>query len=315
MENRAHVLAAGLFSLLLGFGVLVAAMWFSGDTYERSIYVLESRHAVSGLNIQAPVRLRGVEVGKVEGIEFDLEDPRLILVRIGVRSGTPITRGTSAQLGSQGVTGLAYVMLEDDGRRPERLPPATDKASRIPVRQGFLDELSGSGKDLVAEVGEVARRVNRLLDSKNQDQLLRTLATLESATQRVAAFVNRLEPVVDGLPPLTADARKTLQGAGELMAGLTDLSRQLAGRVDTLERTARSAEQVGAAAQSVSATLAAESLPRVHALLDEMARNSRNLDRLLTELSEQPHSLVFGRPAVAPGPGEPGFDAQARSGR
>jgi len=314
MENRAHALAAGLFTLLLGFGVLVAAMWFSGDTYERSVYVLQSSHAVSGLNVQAPVRLRGVEVGKVETIAFDPDNPRHILVRIAVRSGTPITRGTTAQLGSQGVTGLAYVMLEDDGSKPDPLPPSPEKSVRIPLRQGFLDELSGSGKDLVTEVGEVARRANRLLDDRNQQQLLRTLAALESATRSMSALADQLKPTLDGLPQLSADARKTLQGADTLMASLTELSRQVAGRVDALERTARGAEQVGTAAQTVSTMLATDSLPRVHTLLDEMARNSRNLDRLLTELNEQPHSLVFGRPAVAPGPGEPGFNAQKRSG-
>jgi phospholipid/cholesterol/gamma-HCH transport system substrate-binding protein len=54
-------------------------------------------------------------------------------------------------------------------------------------------------------------------------------------------------------------------------------------------------------------------MPRINALLGELARSSRSLDRLLTELNDQPHSLVFGRPAAAPGPGEPGFNLQPGS--
>ena len=53
MENKAHALAAGLFTLLLGAGVVLAAMWFSGETYERAYYQLESKFAVTGLNEQA----------------------------------------------------------------------------------------------------------------------------------------------------------------------------------------------------------------------------------------------------------------------
>jgi phospholipid/cholesterol/gamma-HCH transport system substrate-binding protein len=315
MENRAYALAAGLFTLLLGAGVLVAAMWFSGETYERVAYVLESRYAVTGLNIQAPVRLRGVEVGKVESIEFDAEDRRHILIGIGVRSGTPITRGTVAQLGSQGVTGLSYVMLEDDGTRPEPLQPSTDKAARIPVRQAFFDELTGSGKDLITEVHHVARRLNVLLDDRNQQQLMRTLAMLESATARITTLAQAVESGVQGLPALTADARKTLQQADALMSGLENLTRQLAQRVDTLERVAKSAEQVAGSAQSVSASVDGEVLPRINVLVDELARNSRSLERLLTELNDQPHSLVFGRPPAASGPGEPGFNPQPGSSR
>jgi phospholipid/cholesterol/gamma-HCH transport system substrate-binding protein len=313
MENRAYALAAGLFALLLGASALVAAMWFSGETYERVGYVLESGYAVTGLNIQAPVRLRGVDVGKVDKIEFDAEDRRLILISISVRRGTPITRGTVAQLGSQGVTGLSYVMLEDDGTKPELLQPSSDKAARIQVRQAFFDELTGSGRDLLSEVHQVARRFNVLLGERNQQQLIRTLATLEEATVRITTLAHAVEPGMKGLPALTADARKTLRNANVLLGSLDDLSRQLAQRLDTLERVAKSAEQVASSAQSVSGAAEGEVMPRINALLEELARNSRSLDRLLTELNEltdQPHSLVFGRPPAVPGPGEPGFSPQ-----
>lgn len=311
MENRAYALAAGLFTLLLGAAVVVTAMWFSGNTVETVGYVLESKFAVTGLNVQAPVRLRGVDVGKVRSIEFDPENPRLILIRIDVKAGTPITHGTSAQLGSQGVTGLAYVMLDDDGKKPETLPSSDEKADRIPVRQAFLDELTGSGKDLLAEVSEVGRRLNTLLGGKNQAQLMRTLASLETATQGIATLTRHLEPGMKEFPALTADARKTLQRADVLFANLNTLTQQLSKHTDTLERVARSAEQVGGSAQSLST----ETLPRISVLLDELARNSRNLDRLLSELNDQPHSLVFGRPPLPPGPGEPEFDPQRRSNR
>lgn len=311
MENRAYALAAGLFTLLLGAAVVVTAMWFSGNTVETVNYVLESKFAVTGLNVQAPVRLRGVEVGKVNSIKFDPDNPQSILVGIDVKAGTPITRGTVAQLGSQGVTGLAYVMLDDDGKKPEPLPPSDAKKDRIPVHQAFLDQLSGSGKDLLAEVGEVGRRLNALLDGKNRTQLMRTLASLETATQGIATLTRHLEPGMKEFPALTADARKALQRADVLLVNLNTLTQQLNRHTDTLERVAKSAEQMGGSAQALST----ETLPRISVLLDELARNSRNLDRLLSNLNDQPHSLVFGRAPPPPGPGEPGFEPQGRSNR
>lgn len=315
MENKAYALAAGLFTLLLGASVIVAAMWFSGRTEAQDTYFLESRFPVTGLNLQAPVRLRGVDVGKVESIQFDPEDPRLILVGIAVNRATPITRGTIGQLGSQGVTGLSYVMLDDDGSKPEPLPPSRDRTARIPVRSSFIDELSGSGKDLIAEFGQVARRLNVLLDEKNQGQLMRTLAGVETVAGRVVALARDIQPVAGSVAALTADARQVLQRADTLVANLNSLTQQLAQRVDTLERVAKSAEQIGGSAQSVSSVALAESLPRINQLLEELARNSRNLDRLLTEVNDQPASLLFGRPLAAPGPGEPGFNPQRGSNR
>ena len=308
MENRSYAIAVGLFTLVLGAGVVFIVLWFSGDTEKRDVYRLESRFAVTGLNLQAPVRFRGVEVGRVESIAFEGKGARSIVIAVSIKSDTPITRGTYAQLGSQGVTGLAYVILDDDGDKPERLSPADSEKTRIPVRQSFFDEVAGSGKTLVADANEVARRLRALLDEKNQAQLMRTLSGLETATHGIADVARKLDPAIRNMPAVTEEARKAFARADTLLANMNTLTTELVQRVDTLERVSKSAEQVGGAAQSLSGAAVSDTLPRINALLEELARNSRNLDRLLVELSEQPASLVFGRPGVAPGPGEPGFN-------
>lgn len=313
MENRAYAIAVGLFTLLLGSGVVFLVMWFSGDTEKRDTYRLESRFAVTGLNIQAPVRFRGVEVGRVESIAFEDKAARSILIAVSVKSDTPITRGTYAQLGSQGVTGLAYVILDDEGDKPERLSPADSEKTRIPVRQSFFDEVAGSGKNLVADANEVARRLRALLNEKNQAQLMRTLGGLETATRGVADIARKLDPAIRNMPAVTDEARKAFARADTLLANMNTLTTELVQRVDTLERVSKGADQVGGAAQSLSGAAVGETLPRINALLEELARNSRNLDRLLVELGDQPASLIFGRPGVAPGPGEAGFNP--REGR
>ncbi len=321
MENRAHALAAGLFMLLLGIGVLVAAQWFSRDNYEKVQYTLVSNHSVSGLNVQAAVRLRGVEVGKVDTIDFDEEDPRNILIRINVKGGTRITRGTTAQLGTQGITGLAYIVLDDDGKNKTFLPPSNDKDKRIVVEKSFLDELTGSGKDLISQFGQVAQRVNKLLEDENQDQLIKTIAELEKASQRVGTLAQALEPGVKNVPALTADARKMLASADvalrdvapalkeakTTLASIDKLAREYTQRADALDRVAKGVEQVGAASQGAASTVNSDIAPRMNTLLEELARNSRNLDRLISELNEQPAGLVFGRPSGKPGPGEAGY--------
>lgn len=313
MENRAHALIAGLFTLLLGAAIVTAAMWLSGETYERVRYVLESPRSVAGLNVQATVRLRGVDVGKVESIGFDPEDPRLILIGISIRAGTPVTRSTIAQLGTIGLTGLTYIKLEDDGTLPEPLAPSADKSARIKVVPSLMEQLAGSGRDLVEEVRALAVRMNDLLSEKNQTQLVQTLARLEAASERVITMAKAVEPAAASVPQVAQDARKVLANTDELIASLKDLTQQLASRVDTLDRVAKSVEQVGGATQSASGALREDALPRVNVLLEDLARTSRDLDRLVNQLNEQPASLVYGRTAPAPGPGEPGFDPQRGS--
>lgn len=308
MENRAHAIAVGLFTLLLGAGVVLIVMWFSGDTEKREIYHLDSPYAVTGLNLQAPVRFRGVEVGRVETIAFSGDKGRTIAIEVSIKADTPITRGTYAQLGSQGVTGLAYVILDDDGDKTQSLSAEESRKSPIPVRRSFFEEVSGSGKALVTEANEVARRLSTLLSEKNQAQLMKTLTSLDAATRGIADLARKVEPAMRDVPAMTRDARQAIARADTLLVNMNKLTVELTQRVNTLERVSKSAEQVGGAAESFSGAAVSETLPRINVLLEELARNSRALERLLTQVNEQPSSLVFGRPAVAPGPGEAGFN-------
>jgi phospholipid/cholesterol/gamma-HCH transport system substrate-binding protein len=306
MENRAYALAAGLFTLLLGIGVVAAALWFSGNAVENDEYLLVSRYPVSGLNAQAPVRYRGVTVGKVVNINFDRQDTQAILVKILVQSGTPITQGAYAQLGSQGVTGLSYVMLDDDGKKPSPLTSENGELPRIPVRPSFMDSLSSSGQEMVANFNQVAQRVNTLLGDDNQKQLISTLHSLDQATSKVARFTTTMEPAVKALPALIKDTSVALKRADTLLANINQ-------RLDSFERAAKGAEQLTSSGMALSDAMLTESVPRLNVLLEDVQRSSRGLERLLNEINEQPQSLIFGRNAAQPGPGEPGFGAQRGS--
>ncbi len=323
MESRANAIVAGAFTVLLGISVILAALWFSRENYDHVTYVLESKHSVFGLNPQAPVRLRGVPIGKVQGIEFDSEDPNLILITILVKGGSRITRGTFAQLGAQGITGTSYVMLEDDGKKPEFLLPSTDKASRIAVKRALFDELANSGQEILGNVSRVAKQLEMLLSEPNQVQLVGAIGTVRGMAERIDVLAKALEPGAKNLPALAGDARKTmasadaalrdltpaLQEAKTALASIDKLAREYTQRADTWERLAKSAEQVGNATQGAASDIT----PRANALLEDIARNSRNLDRLLSDLNEQPAGLVFGRQPARPGPGEPGYTEPARS--
>jgi len=303
MENRAHALAAGLFTLLLGLGIVATAAWFGGDTVEMTNYLLVSNHPVSGLNVQAPVRFRGVTVGKVVSIGFNPTEPRLIQIEISVRSDTPLTQGTFAKLGSQGVTGLAYVILDDHGKIPGPLVGEGGNLAVIGVQPSFIDSITNSGQEMIENFNEAAKRVNVLLGEDNQKQLIGTVKNLERMSARIAALADSLEPAARALPALAGDAGLALKRADALIA---DLNR----RLDTFERAANSAERLGDGGAAVSDALLTETLPRLNLLAEDLQRSARGLERTLNDLDEQPHSLIFGRNPLPPGPGEPGFGAK-----
>ena len=314
MENRAYALAAGLFTLLLGAAVVLAAMWFSGETYEKAYYVLESKHPVTGLNEQAIVRFRGVDVGKVTDIRFDPQDARNVLVGIGIQSSLALSKSAYAELRYQGVTGLSYISLDDPRSVNDRLPPATEEGSvRIPIRESLFSSLAEAGQAVLADTREVMKRVNVLLNDENQAQIRRTLQNIELASSQLSNVAKAMEPAARNSDALVADARATFSNADKLLAELSTTTRELTKRLDSLERVAVSAEKAGEAVTSLVENVRDESLPRINALAEDLTRTSRSVERLVSDVKEQPQSLIFGRKAAAPGPGEPGFGAQSKA--
>jgi len=310
MENRAHALAAGLFTLMLGAALAAAALWFSKDEIQLIPYVLTTSSAVTGLKVEAPVRYRGVDVGKVEEISIDAANSGRVQIRIGVRAGTPVTSSTYAQLGYQGITGLAYVLLGDDGKSKHPLQTSPEAIAQIHMKPSLMDE----GEILFASFAEIAEKIKRLLDEENQGHLRRALAGMEEATQQASAAAKKLEPSMDAVPGLiaeakglAADARGSLKKTDQLIGSVNGLARKLDQRVDSLVHTVAGVEtsvgEVGFTARAVND----ETVPRVNALVDDLSRQTHALGRVVNTLGEQPQSIVFGTPPGRPGPGEPGF--------
>jgi len=322
MENRAHALVAGLFILLLGAAMVAVIVWFRGGTVERVEHLVVTRSGVPGLVVKAPVKLRGVDVGTVEDIRFDPADMRRILVRIDVDKAIPLTRGTYARLGYQGVTGLTFIDLDDRGNDPRPLAAAPKPEGEIELQPSLLGQLASSAPELLARFTETANRVNALLEPRNQQRLAQLLESAERTASLLGDRARDLKPALAALPPLLQRLDKTaqrteisLQRAEEAAAAATDLVGDLRTRVGALDQVSSAAAQVGAATRSIEIGLVGADGPQASPLLEDFGRAARGVDRAVGQWSEQPQSLIFGRAPAPPGPGETGFDSSAGRAR
>lgn len=313
MENKAHALAAGIFVAALTALVLALAGWLTRDTGVRDTYEISTKEAVTGLQEQAPVRFRGVDVGKVSHVGFDPKVIGNVLVRMEIGREAPITRDTFATLSFQGVTGLAFVQLADEGKPAPRLQPNEEAPPRIPLRPGLLARLEERGDILMDRVEEVTVRVNQVLGDDNQKRIAAALENIAQAagnTNQLALRLDgtvrqRLDPALVQLTATMGNVQKAADSVSGAAGDISAVARRINAEGGPLDRVGEGTDALAQAVETVSAS----TLPRLNRVAEQTTRTMKSLDRAINELTENPQMLIYGGGAVRPGPGEPGFQA------
>lgn len=311
MENKSHAFWAGLFTVALLVAIAAAGFLFNVDRSVRVPYDLIARTNVTGLYTDAAVRYRGLDVGKVQTIKFDRDHPGQILIRILVDQHAPITHSTFGSLGFQGVTGIAFIQLDDTGRDPTPLPSSAKQVAQLPMRPGLLDQLQQRGDILLRKLERITDDVNDVLSPQMREQLLATAASLQHAADGVTTLTKQMGPAAGKLPQTIDQLDHTLASTDRL---ITSLNRPDGPFEMNLNKVGTAAQQAGDALTSMNASLqdlssrvGYDTLPRVNSLADDVRSAARSVDHAADVFSTSPHSLLFGAPAALPGPGEPGF--------
>jgi phospholipid/cholesterol/gamma-HCH transport system substrate-binding protein len=311
MKNKSHAFWAGLFTVVLLLAIGLAAFLFNVDRTVRVPYDLIARTNVTGLSTDAAVRYRGLAVGKVQTIKFDHSQPGQILIRIVVDKNAPITRSTFGSLGFQGVTGIAFVQLDDTGLDPEPLPSSVQHVAQLPMHPGLLDQLQQRGDVLLKQLEDVASHVDNMLSDDMRRQLMATAASLQHAADGVTTLTQQVGPATAKLPATLNDLDRTLASTDRLIDALNRPDGPL---IANLNKVGTAAQQAGdslvsmdVTLQELSARVSYETLPRVNSLADDVRSAARSVDRAGNMFSDNPRSVLFGAPSAPPGPGEPGF--------
>ncbi|MDC8758156.1 MlaD family protein [Janthinobacterium fluminis] len=322
MENRSHALMTGFFTILLLVAAVLFGVWFNRDRVERVPYLLATTMSVPGLNPQAAVRYRGLEVGKVDAIDFDPRVTGQILIHVSVDKDTPVSETTHATLGYQGVTGIAYIQLDDERTGSKLLATRADMPARIPLRPGLLDQLEKRGKKILDQAEELTAKVNSLVSPANQAVMLGAFQDVSKAAKAFAAIPQQLGPTLEQLPQLTAQAQRDMEAVADASANVSRvaknfdaLGKRLQAPGGSIDKLDGAVERIGLSVEAVSGGIELEALPHVIELTDETRSSMRVLKRTMEGLNERPQSILFGAPDTPPGPGEAGFVAPTKQGQ
>ena len=320
MENKAHALVAGVFVLVVSALLAVLAVWLMRDNTQRDMYEMSTSETISGLQPQAVVRFRGVPVGKVELIGFDAKVKGNVLIRISVDRGAPLNKSAFATVASQGVTGLGFIQLDDNGESSERLVPNDDDPPRIPLKPGGLDKLLKQSEAIFNQAEQATAKLNELLSAENQKRIITALDNVGQAASSVTALSTGMNTILNAqLGPDRVNIPAFVKNADAAVASLRKTSDQAAITLVEVNKTAQRLNEKGGPLDKLSEggtalaagveTFSAATLPKLGEVADETARTMRQLRRTVNSVDDNPQALIFGNGLPVPGPGEPGFSS------
>jgi len=302
---------------VLVLAIAFAVFFFNVDRTVRVPYDLIARTNVTGLFTDAAVRYRGLGVGKVESIRFDKAHPGQIRIRILVDKNAPMTHSTFATLGFQGVTGIAFVQLDDTGTDTAALASSPQHVAEVPMRPGLFEQLQQRGDIILKKFERLSDDADKFLSDDVRNQLMATTKSLQTAADGIATLASQVQPATAQLPQTLRQINTTLASTHQLVQNLNRPDGPL---VSNLNKAGKAAEDASAALADmneslrfVTARVGFEALPRFYSFSDDVSAAARSVDRAADAFSTNPRSVLFGAPQKEPGPGEPGFAWPAKA--
>jgi phospholipid/cholesterol/gamma-HCH transport system substrate-binding protein len=304
METRANYVAVGTFVLLCMVGLVAALLWLAGHQYSQAYNYYQTYFygSVTGLGTGTPVRYNGIDVGRVTALDFDKDNPRLVVGTMEIRADLVIREDATASIESQGLTGGAYVEITGGSAKS---PPLTVKDGQsypvINSKPSPFEQLLANTPALMAKLGDIADKLADLLNETNRNAVAETLVNVRDATQVFARRSGDIDRMISNLATASKELDHTL-------ADLHGVIVKAGGATDQLDKTLASAETAAKRVTQLTGDLddvvntsktelqdvTGEGATQLTTLIGELRPLVANLTRLSKDLEHQPTRLLFG---------------------
>jgi phospholipid/cholesterol/gamma-HCH transport system substrate-binding protein len=307
VDSKVNYAVVGVFILALGAVLIASILWLAagaGSKKYYKLYMAVMNESVAGLNVDAPVKYLGVDIGKVRTIQLNPSDPQEVQLIFAIEQGTPIKEDTEAVLKTQGLTGIAYVELSGGAPSSQPLVAGSGQYPIINTKPSLSARLENVLTTVLANLDRTAANVNALFDDENRAEVKKILANTSIAMNTIASQKEEITSLI-------ANAAKTADYAARAAANIAPMLTRISNSADALGKMANEAalaststkktvDQVGTGVRQFTG----ETLPEIERLLGELNALSASLRRLSNQTGHNPSSLLRGLQPVPLGPGE-----------
>lgn len=307
----------------------VAVIWLGMSSFldKGELFVTYFDESVQGLNVDSPVKYRGVPVGRVKQIriapDYHLIEVLIAIENKNVGSGDKFTDSV-ASIANVGITGAMFVEIDKAAPGTDHLTPKLSFEPSHPV----IASRPSNIKKLFREIDLIASKIQSVDFQGISREAMAAFTGLNTAIESaqvgaIAADVRALLAGVNAaanpkrLESMASNMDKTIQASHRLMNQTSgDLARmdtilaQFQGILDTnrphidttMSALAATTLKADAFMAQSTATMfqmqssIRELQDRMAVTADNLEQTSSSLNSLVSNIKDQPSQLLFGQP-------------------
>ena len=326
METKANYTIVGFFTLLViaaafGFVYWMAEYGRGGPMVELVVRIPGS---ANGLSVGSPVRFNGIQVGSVQGLSIDADDPNYSLAFTEVRADAPVYTSTKAILEIQGLTGAAYIELSggrngdenilkrsvDTGKRAVLLADQSSVTNLLNTADKILNrandtigDIQGFVSDSRAPLTDTVRNAQTFSKalSDNSDNIDKFLASMGQLSDTFKNVSTRIDSTLEAVEKLVraVDANKineVVNNANKITANVADATTDLKATVAAFKQTADTYNAFGQKAQQtldrVDAIVAQIDPAKLKGSVDDITQVTKDARAAVTSIREVANSVA-----------------------
>lgn len=301
--------------LLTGFAFAIGLLRLFEDTYTVRAEFADA----AGLRANDDVRVAGVKVGRVSGVDVERNDGR-ILVTMEIDSGVEVRDGATAEIALATLLGSRYVKVDDAMEGEHALEGYCDGGE--PAGDGScidgapLIDFDHAGERVPFDIFELTRIATEGITELDTEKVNELVTDLADVTQGRRESLTELLTTIDDVSVAITSRDAQL---GELLSRAEALSATLAEKDGTLVELVDQSQAILALLDARRTELAAalgEGATAVTALADLIAAHKAELDRILDTLHPTTEVLASAQADIDRGVAwiGPGFRNQALAG-
>ncbi len=307
METRAHHVLIGTFTLAVVLAGLLFVLWLGKNSVDRAYayYDVVFNVSVTGLSRGGMVQYNGIKVGQVDNLKLDPNDPRKVIARIQVASGTPVKQDTHAKLGLLGLTGIAFIQLY--GGTPSSPPLRAHGKGLVAVilaNKSGLSNLLNSSQSVATRANEALQSIQELLSKQNIQHISALFKHLDQTSAALAEKRGSMQQAISQLAIASQRLNQALLKIDHL-AATTDRLVNKQGRATLLSAQAsmQSLQALTAQLQQLVAqnsgalTASSRGLAQLGPTLRAMQKTLHQLNTLIIRARNNPAAYLLGHDA------------------